>query len=456
MNRDRRSFIRTLSTAGLLLPFADQMLGKVASAATPTGVAARTLFVYYPNGCRPDTWHSTDQSATGGNFQLNAATSPLEPYKNQLNLFRNLIIKSDKGPAEEIGHGDGTKAIMTGNGSGGSSIDTELGLFSQSQYKTKYDLIRLGVQSQAQADGPSFNRQGSALTPEPAPQAAYDKYLAGIVGGGGSSSSETDPAIARRKQVLETMLADLNVLRGRELTALSGVEKAKLDAHSDVLDQLKLRLESNLNGGNAVDVNPQFDDSKINDIKLLPRLVRAQMNILVQSMAAGLTRVGSLQFGYHTTDMILDYLEFDERNGLEKLLEYPAGNMGSSAQHRWHSVSHFNDDSTKVQNYWFNYQMAYLLSLLKAQPDPDLAGKTMLDTSLVVVCSEIANGSTHNGGDPGIYVAGGGNGSIKTGQILNYSSNRPVADLWLSMAKAMGASWASFGESRGALTEFLS
>lgn len=452
MNSDRRSFLRTLSTAGLLLPFADQMLGKVASAATPSGVAARTLFVYYPNGCRPSTWHPAAQSATGGNFQLNAATLPLDPYKSQLNMFRNLLIKSDK-PEGEIGHADGAKAIMTGNSTGGSSIDTELALFAQSQYKTKYDIIRLGVQSQAQADGPSFNRQGSALTPEPAPQAAYDKYLAGIVGNNSSNnSSSEDPAVTRRRQVVETMLADLNALRGRELTALGAAEKAKLNAHSDSLDQLKLRLESNLNGGNAVDVNPEFDDSKINDIKLLPRLARAQMNTLVQSMAAGLTRVGTLQFGYHTTDMILDYLEFDERNGLEKLLEYPSDN---SSQHRWHSVSHFDNDSTTLQNYWFNYQLAYLLSLLKAQPDPDIAGKTMLDTSLVVVCSEIANGAAHNSADPGIYVAGGGNGSIKTGQILSFSNQRPVADLWLSMAKAMGASWANFGESRGVLSEFL-
>ena len=44
------------------------------------------------------------------------------------------------------------------------------------------------------------------------------------------------------------------------------------------------------------------------------------------------------------------------------------------------------------QRRWFVSQFSYLLDQLAARPDPVVAGSTMLDTSVVLLCSELSDG----------------------------------------------------------------
>ena len=80
------------------------------------------------------------------------------------------------------------------------------------------------------------------------------------------------------------------------------------------------------------------------------------------------------------------------------------------------------------------FEYAYLLDALEKRPDGD---GTMLDTSLVVVCSEVSDGNTHSHHDMPFLLAGRANGRLSTGRALAYENVRH-SNLLSSIAHAMG------------------
>jgi hypothetical protein len=69
----------------------------------------------------------------------------------------------------------------------------------------------------------------------------------------------------------------------------------------------------------------------------------------------------------------------------------------------------------------------------------------MLDESLVLLCSEIADGNTHLHDDMPFVLAGGGSGTIRTGRTMDVGYRRH-GDLFVSLAQAMGDGISSFGD----------
>ena len=54
-----------------------------------------------------------------------------------------------------------------------------------------------------------------------------------------------------------------------------------------------------------------------------------------------------------------------------------------------------------------------------------------------------------------LVTIGGGGGALKTGRIVRNDVDRPAADLYLTLAQAMGAPLPSFGDSTGVVQEVL-
>ena len=75
----------------------------------------------------------------------------------------------------------------------------------------------------------------------------------------------------------------------------------------------------------------------------------------------------------------------------------------------------------------------------------------MLESLLFTFGSGLSSGKTHVYSDLPIVIAGGGNGTAKTGRHLRSPEETPVANLWLAMAQAMGVSIERIGDSSGAI-----
>ncbi len=70
----------------------------------------------------------------------------------------------------------------------------------------------------------------------------------------------------------------------------------------------------------------------------------------------------------------------------------------------------------------------------------------LLDSSLVVWCGELADGSHHFGPTWPIVMAGNAGGAFSPGRYLRYPSGTSHCDFWLAVAQALGVSIDSFGE----------
>jgi hypothetical protein len=107
------------------------------------------------------------------------------------------------------------------------------------------------------------------------------------------------------------------------------------------------------------------------------------MDLMVQAMACGMTRVGVIQASQHTSELIMSRFMgtpmydpgFDMRS-------HQASHYGAS-----HDLAHREYLAFKQQRRWWIEQLAYLLGSLAARPEGE---GTMLDYSLVLCCTEVA------------------------------------------------------------------
>ena len=120
---------------------------------------------------------------------------------------------------------------------------------------------------------------------------------------------------------------------------------------------------------------------------------------------------------------------------------------------RSHQASHYGQTSDSKydifsrQARWWVSQFAYLLNELKRRPD---GNGTMLDTSVVLLCSEVQDGNTHSHQDMPFILAGGAGGMLKTGRFVDYGGRRH-GDLLYTIAHAMGSNVTCWGDACGGL-----
>ena len=81
---------------------------------------------------------------------------------------------------------------------------------------------------------------------------------------------------------------------------------------------------------------------------------------------------------------------------------------------------------------------------------------TLLDNVMFTMGSGLSSGSLHECTNLPTVVAGLGGGSFSANQHIKHPKGTPIANLWLSMAKIMGANKDRIGDSTGLLGNWLS
>jgi hypothetical protein len=376
-------------------------------------------------------------------FTLAPCLTPLAPFVSQC-LFLNGL---SMGPTDAGSHPGGAKKLLTAVDEGnGESIDRYLArtVGNDAPFNHLY-LGAMANQNNASGDKfVSYPAPGTTVAPEDDPVRAFARLFGGAQNGNSGGTASDDGT----RSVLDTDLADLNDLRMR----LGDVEKSKLDLHLDALRDLEKRLTggggstsgagcSNQPSANvgAVDENALYDPGNF------PTVLRAQMDVMVQAMACGLTRVGVIQASEHTSELIMSRFPNSE-------LYTPNFDMRSHQASHYGVSSDPKFDAYVKQVRWFVAQLAYLLDALRQRPEGD---GTMLDYSMILMCSEISDGNTHKHDNMPFLLAGGGGGALRTGRLLELGYHRH-ADLFVGMGRAMGDGLTSFGqESQGPLPGLL-
>jgi hypothetical protein len=423
----RRRFLGFGAAALASLPFTRS--GKIAAHGTPPR-AKRLIIFYFPDGIV-----GPSQNGEPSLWTPSELLSPLSPYADKCVFFRGLSM----GPTDSGSHPGGAKKLLTAvDGGNGISIDQRLA--STVGANDPFRMLYLGAQANANnASGDkhiSYVAPGFTAPPDDDPVAAFTRVFGAS---GTTTGSGSDDRKARRLSVLDNAKAELDALKSK----LGDTEKTKLDIHLDAVREVEMRIQSLGGGGGASCTAPSIDAMGLGAATLyapdrFPQILRAQIDVMVQAMACGMTRVGVIQASHHTSELIMSRFVntamydpgFDMRS-------HQASHYGAA-----HDQAHREYRAFALQVKWWVEQFAYLLAQLAARPEGQ---GTMLDESLVLLCSEIADGNTHLHDDMPFVLAGGGGGTIHSGRTMDVGYRRH-GDLLVALAQAMGDGIGSFGD----------
>jgi hypothetical protein len=126
--------------------------------------------------------------------------------------------------------------------------------------------------------------------------------------------------------------------------------------------------------------------------------------------------------------------------------------IGVPDQH--HAVSHHRNDPELIQkkakiDVYQTQLLAYFLEKLHTAQDGD---GTLLDHSLILYGSGMGDGNLHRHFDLPCLLAGGLNGTIRTGRHINYPDKTPMTNLLVSLLDKIGLPVEKLGDSTGRLT----
>lgn len=440
----RRTVLRGLGTC-LALPWLEAMMPVQSLLGGEPAVKPplRMAFLYVPNGMHMEDW-TPDQ--VGENFQLKPIMEPLANLREYLTVISGLTLDGARPHGDGGGdHARSVAAFLTGahprktdgaNIRNGVSVDQVAA--SKIGAKTRFPSLELGCEPSATAgncdsgyscaytSNISWRDESTPVAKEVNPRAVFDRLF-----GSGDASEEgraKDLRRLKRKSVLDFVLSDAKSLQNKLGTA----DQKKLDEYLYSVREIERRIV----GGDKLPVQEEGVPDYPRPVGVPADYVehlRTMFDLMVLAMQTDSTRI--LSFMYTNDSSNRSYPVIDVREG-------------------HHDLSHHGRNKEKQAkiskiNRHHVVQLAYFLEKLKNTPDGE---GNLLDNSMIVYGSGIADGDAHNHNDLPIALFGRGGGTIKPGRHLRVPNETPLTNLYLSMLERMGAKTEKLGDSTGPLT----
>lgn len=410
-------------------------------AATSRGRPRRMAFVYIPNGANMADW---TPSALGSEFELPLILEPLESVRSDLLVLSGLA--HDKARANGDGAGDHARAsatFLTGcQARKTSGADIQVGVSvdqvaaERLRGQTRFASLELSCdrgQQTGNCDSGyscaySFNISWrTPTTPVPAetnPRLVFERLF------GSPHAQENAESRARRerqqKSILDFVQEDARRLKGQ----LGSTDQRKLDDYMAAVRDVEIRLSRpDLVAAQLPGQRPPAG---------VPDTYEEHIQVMFDLLA--------LAFQTDTTRVATFILAHDGSNR-----PYPF--LGVSEGH--HDLSHHQNDEEKKKkiariNRFHITQYARFLERLKMTPEGD---GSLLDHSMIVYGSGIADGNRHAHHDLPVILAGGKAAALQPGRHLRYAKDTPMTNLFLSLLERMGTPVDRLGDSTGRLTQ---
>lgn len=430
----RRNFLKGVA-ATISLP---QMTSLAAlQKAGPVSSPNRLAFLYVPNGVNLAKWRPT---GAGTNYALSESLKSLTPYKKDIQIISGL--DHDKARANGDGPGDHARAsatFLTGcqaRKTSGSDIKNGISadqIAAQNiGHQTKLSSLELST-IRARMSGNcdsgysciyqhniSWRDETTPMPAEYNPRLAFEKVF-------GSGNNKADAARrAKRKSVLDFISQDAKNLHKK----IGTEDRDKLDEYLTSIRQVERNIEQAENFHSKYPSNTKPDG--------IPREYKAHIRTMFDIM--------TLAFKTDSTRISSFMLSSEGSNRSFK-------EIGVSGGH--HALSHHRNkpdalrDIAKIDAYYAE-QFAYFLKTLKNSPEGDDGGN-LLDNTMVVYASSIADGNKHNNENIPVILAGGGAGKLTPGRHITAPEGTPMTNLYLSLLERMDVSAKRIGDSNGKL-----
>ncbi|MFT3706716.1 MAG: DUF1552 domain-containing protein [Archangium sp.] len=486
----RRMLLRGAG-ATVALPLLEAMIPRRASAqaVSPT----RACFIKFPLGTHPGTWTT---QGTGTNFTVSPELRTLiTENKSELcvvkGLHTHLGIHNDVAAGVSdlnyfsfgVSHYQGTAGFLTCKPqtrgpsypvSIGTSVDQ---LIAQSPLGTQTrfrSLVLRSVENSAGSDATygeakAYRTNISWANPTTPASSIDDPItLFNRLFAGGVPVNPGDPTVGRAGRydvsVLDAINEDTKRLRNR----LGNSDRARLDQYLTSLEEVERQAKAAvmpMQQPMAACTVPAAPSGSFSYPNFCKERMRAMFDLLILAYQCDLTRVASYMIDE-------DFQPFNTEVLIPNTLTYP------------HALSHFTtnegaDPALKPAqfrefNQFYFDEFSAFLNKLKLVQTP--TGR-LIDSMLIAFGASMSNTDSHSGYDAPMILAGRGNGAVTPGRLVDVrtgpyaaielerpwdsgstqrAKGRPMADLWLTVMRAMGMNDASFGNSGGVINEMRS
>jgi hypothetical protein len=440
----RRSVLRGLG-ATIALPVLDAMYPAFASQAVRKALAPnRMAFLYVPNGIVMEEWTPTGSSLGSAPLaDLPRISRALFPYRDDVMILTGLT--SDAGREHGDGGGDHARAgaaYLTAvhprktygkDIKAGVSMDQLAARHFEGQ--TRFGSLELGCEegiqggncdngySCAYSNSLSWRTENTPNPPEIRPRAVFERMF-------GVADDEKDPSRRQRFGTYRRSILDMARSEAQSLKASLGADdRLKLDEYLYAVRDIEKRIQS-AERTNVDRVPIDAPSASVPDD--FAEHSRLMTDLIALAFQTDMTRVIT----------VLLAIEQSPRN-------YPE--IGITEGH--HGLTHHQGDKAKIEkvtqiNEYHITQFTYLLDKFKSTPDGD---GTLLDNSMVVYGSGLADGNQHQHHNLPAVLAGRGRGTLHPGRHVRYADETPMANLYVSMLDRMGVPAAQIGDSTGQL-----
>lgn len=379
-------------------------------------------------GVNPDHWWAK-QNENG--IELGKSLAPLEPLKAKVNVINGLFNKNATGVGIHPGQ---TGNILSGASlkkgaelGGGTSVDQLLA--NRIGSETIQSSLVLGCEqpvtgyhetnfSMAYSSHISWQNATSPVPMEVYPALAFDSLF-------------ENRGARRNQSVLDRVGEHASDLRRQA----SVDDRRKIDEYLSSVREVEQGIEQQRKAQEKARArandNPQVIATMARPDNGLPEDIRDHMQLMCDIVALAFqtdkTRIATLLLCRDISGLFYPFLD---------------------ARNAHHSASH-NDRSgefERISTYYCS-QYAYLASKLDGMQEGD---GTVLDHSCLMFINNMWSGSAHNSQKVPLLMAGGLNGKLKTGRLLDYE-NRPdgerkLCSLYLSLMNRMGVADKEFGD----------
>lgn len=448
---NRRRFLRGLG-ACLALPAMESLrplqslAGETAAAAaklatTASGAPLRAAFVFFPNGAIPSAWWPKQEGAA---FELSPTLAPLQPARDQMQVFGGLDHQCAVGGPDGGGdHARGNGVFLTGvrlNKSAthvraGVSIDQVIA--RQVGHLTRFPSLELtcdSIRKSAACDSNyscayqyniSWNSESTPMTPENNPRQVFERLFGS--GAHGERMENSRRQQAEERSILDFVMDDASRMQKR----LNPRDKEKLDQYLTGIREIETRIQKAERFGQSTD--PAMETPPAGVPVEHGDYLNLMFDMLVLAFQTDSTRVATFCMAH----------DGDNRS-------YPE--IGIPEGH--HDLSHHQNDAERVRkvatiDLWYATQFAKFLQ--KLQSTKDLDGNSVLHNSMILYGGGNADANRHSHDNLPFVLAGGGGGSLQPGRFIKHGS-KPATNLFLSLADRMGVQGLErFGDSTGRL-----
>jgi len=407
--------------ATIALPLLDAMIpARTALAQTAAAASPRLGFVYFPHGALQDEWQPTK---VGRDFEFPFIIKPLEPMREYVTVVTGL---RNKGGESSSPHGIIEETWLNCVSPRKRDAKTGIGV-TVDQIAAKFLGKETSLPSLELCAEPggmiSFRTPNQPLPMESNPRKVFFTMF-----GQGDTNEE-------RRAILKTTDSLLDYVR--ESTAslnrkLDAADRASVSDYLDSVREIEQRVQKLEENAQSVDL----PGAPLGPPEDFGELLGVQFEMLALAWQTNRTKVATMKMVEEAS-----------------MRTYP--NLG--VHEAFHPTSHWGGFPERVANLRLiqNYHTAVFAKFVQRLKDMREGDGTVLDHSIILFGSNMANSDAHNNDTLPQALIGRG-GGIKGNQHLHYKQDTPHANILVTMLDRAGipsTELEKFADTSGAFSE---